>query len=38
MAYVDTRSPFEAAGFEQAADTTSTLDGFPRVVMRLARS
>jgi GNAT superfamily N-acetyltransferase len=36
MAYVGTKSLFEAAGFEQAAATTSTLDGFPRVVMRLA--
>jgi GNAT superfamily N-acetyltransferase len=36
MAYVGTKRLFEAAGFVQAADTTSTLDGFPRVVMRLA--
>lgn len=35
MAYVGTRKLFEAAGFEKAADTTSTLDGFPRVLMRL---
>ena len=36
MAYVGTRKLFETAGFEKAADTTSTLDGFPRVLMRLA--
>jgi GNAT superfamily N-acetyltransferase len=36
MAYVGTRKLFERAGFEKAADTTSTLDGFPRVLMRLA--
>jgi GNAT superfamily N-acetyltransferase len=35
MAYVGTRKLFEDAGFEKAADTTSTLDGFPRVLMRL---
>ena len=35
MAYVGTRKLFEQAGFEKAADTTSTLDGFPRVLMRL---
>ncbi len=35
MAYVGTRRLFEKAGFEKAADTTSTLDGFERVVMRL---
>lgn len=35
MAYVGTRSLFEAAGFSKAADTESVLDGFPRVVMRL---
>src|SRR5690606_15357282 len=34
MAYVGTRALFEKAGFHKAADTTSTLDGFPRVVMR----
>lgn len=34
MAYVGTRGLFEKAGFEWAADTTSVLDGFPRVVMR----
>lgn len=36
MAYAGTRSLFERAGFEKAADTTSVLDGFPRVLMRLA--
>lgn len=35
MAYVGTRGAFEAAGFTKAADTGSTLDGFPRVLMRL---
>ncbi|MGV9711553.1 GNAT family N-acetyltransferase [Gordonia sp. NPDC003424] len=35
MAYVGTRKLFEAAGFHHAADTTSVLAGFPRVVMRL---
>jgi GNAT superfamily N-acetyltransferase len=35
MAYVGTRALFERAGFSWAADTTSVLDGFPRVVMRL---
>ncbi|WP_455905142.1 GNAT family N-acetyltransferase [Microbacterium sp.] len=35
MAYVGTRRLFEDAGFERAADTGSTLDGFPRVLMRL---
>lgn len=35
MAYVGTRALFEAAGFEKIADTSSTLDGFPRVLMRL---
>ncbi|HET6399342.1 MAG TPA: GNAT family N-acetyltransferase [Candidatus Thermoplasmatota archaeon] len=34
MAYVGTRKLFEKAGFRKAADTTSVLDGFPRVVMR----
>jgi hypothetical protein len=38
MAYVGTRKLFEKAGFEKAADTASTLDGFPRVSMRLALS
>ncbi|RUQ99099.1 GNAT family N-acetyltransferase [Labedella endophytica] len=36
MAYVGTRALFEAEGFEKAADTTSVLNGFPRVLMRLA--
>lgn len=35
MAYVGTRSLFERAGFTKVADTTSVLDGFPRVLMRL---
>lgn len=35
MAYVGTKALFEAAGFTQAAETTSTLAGFPRVLMRL---
>jgi GNAT superfamily N-acetyltransferase len=35
MAYVGTVSLFRKAGFEKAADTDSTLDGFPRVLMRL---
>jgi hypothetical protein len=35
MAYPGTRRAFEAAGFTKAADTTSVLDGFPRVLMRL---
>ena len=35
MAYVGTRRLFEAAGFRKAADTTSVLSGFPRVLMRL---
>lgn len=35
MAYVGTRALFEAAGFAKAADTTSVVSGFPRVVMRL---
>ncbi|WP_324652302.1 GNAT family N-acetyltransferase [Georgenia sp. H159] len=35
MAYVGTRHVFEAAGFTKAADTTSVLNGFPRVLMRL---
>ena len=38
MAYVGTQRLFEGAGFVKAADTTSTLDGFPRVVMRLVLS
>ncbi|ROS25353.1 acetyltransferase (GNAT) family protein [Rathayibacter sp. PhB127] len=35
MAYVGTRALFEKAGFSHAADTTSVLNGFPRVLMRL---
>ncbi|WP_167132736.1 GNAT family N-acetyltransferase [Paramicrobacterium chengjingii] len=35
MAYVGTRATFEKAGFMKAADTTSVLNGFPRVLMRL---
>ncbi|MFF2371373.1 GNAT family N-acetyltransferase [Agromyces sp. NPDC058110] len=35
MAYVGTRKLFERAGFEKAADTTSVINGFPRVLMRL---
>jgi GNAT superfamily N-acetyltransferase len=35
MAYVGTRRLFEQAGFTKVADTDSTLDGFPRVLMRL---
>lgn len=35
MAYVGTRSLFEKAGFTMAAETTSVLNGFPRVLMRL---
>lgn len=34
MAYVGTRALFEKAGFKKVADTTSVLDGFPRVLMR----
>ena len=35
MAYVGTRRLFEQGGFRKAADTTSVLSGFPRVLMRL---
>jgi GNAT superfamily N-acetyltransferase len=35
MAYVGTVSLFQRAGFTKAADTTSVLNGFPRVLMRL---
>jgi GNAT superfamily N-acetyltransferase len=35
MAYVGTRSLFEKAGFRMAAKTSSVLNGFPRVLMRL---
>ncbi|MBG6225321.1 GNAT superfamily N-acetyltransferase [Arthrobacter sp. CAN_A2] len=34
MAYVGTRRLFEAAGFTRAADTTSVVSGFPRILMR----
>lgn len=35
MAYVGTRALFERAGFEAVAGTSSVLNGFPRVLMRL---
>jgi GNAT superfamily N-acetyltransferase len=35
MAYVGTRALFEKAGFHKAADTSSVLSGFPRVLMRM---
>src|SRR3954468_4782281 len=35
MAYAGIRKNFERAGFTKAADTTSTLAGHPRVLMRL---
>jgi len=35
MAYVGTKALFEKAGFVQASETTSVLNGFPRVLMRL---
>lgn len=34
MAYVGTRRLFEEAGFTKAADTTSVLNRYPRVLMR----
>jgi len=34
MAYVGTRGLFEKAGFRKAADTSSVIYGFPRLVMR----
>jgi GNAT superfamily N-acetyltransferase len=34
MAYVGTIGTFERAGFTRAADTTSVINGFPRVLMR----
>ena len=34
MAYVGTRSLFQRAGFRQVAETSSVLNGFPRVLMR----
>jgi len=36
MAYVGTRASFERAGFSKAADTTSVINGYPRVLMRRA--
>ena len=35
MAYVGTRGLFEQAGFTKVADTSSVLNGFPRILMRL---
>lgn len=35
MAYVGTRSLFEKAGFQKAAGTSSVINGFPRLLMRL---
>lgn len=35
MMYVGTKALFDSAGFSQAAETGSVLDGFPRVLMRL---
>ncbi|TVR86347.1 MAG: GNAT family N-acetyltransferase [Spirochaetaceae bacterium] len=35
MAYVGTRSLFEKAGFTHVAETSSVINGFPRVVMRM---
>ena len=35
MAYPGLRKNFEAAGFTHVADTTSVLNGFPRVLVRL---
>ena len=35
MAYVGTQSLFEKAGFHKAADTTSVVNGFPRVLMQM---
>lgn len=36
MAYVGTRALFERAGFVHASDTSSVINGFPRVVMQRA--
>jgi hypothetical protein len=36
MAYVGTLKLFEEAGFVKVADTASVLNGFPRVLVRLA--
>jgi GNAT superfamily N-acetyltransferase len=38
MAYVGTRGLFEKAGFTLASGTTSVINGFPRVLMRLQLS
>jgi GNAT superfamily N-acetyltransferase len=38
MAFVGTRAMFERAGFSKAADTTSVVGGFPRILMRLPLS
>ena len=38
MAYAGLRKNFERAGFTKAANTTSTLAGHPRILMRLALS
>lgn len=35
MAYVGTRALFERGGFTKVSGTTSVIDGFPRVLMRL---
>lgn len=35
MMYVGTKALFEKAGFTQASETESVLNGFPRVLMRL---
>ena len=35
MAYVGTRAMFARAGFVEASGTTSVLNGFPRILMRL---
>jgi len=34
MAYVGTRALFEKAGFRKVSETSSVLDGFPRILMR----
>ncbi len=34
MAYVGTRAMFERAGFVKASDTSSVINGYPRVLMR----
>ena len=38
MAYVGTRALFESAGFTLASPTDAVSGGFPRVVMRFART